>query len=55
MWFLRRMLRISWTAKKSNKTVTVLTQHNHSYMEYVNAQQTFLVCDEKRENRTSCY
>ena len=39
MWFLRRMLRIPWTAKKTNKMVLKEVETNRSLMQRIRKQQ----------------
>ena len=56
MCFLWRMLRISWTAKKSNETVLRKANERRSFINRIRKCQAtfFWPCDEKRETRTSC-
>ena len=39
MWFLRRMLRIPWTAKKTNEMVLKEAETNRSLMQKIRKQQ----------------
>ena len=39
MWFLRRMLRISWTANKTNKMVSKEAETNRSLVQNIRKQQ----------------
>ena len=39
MWFLRRMLRIPWTAKKTNEMVLKEAESNRSLMQKIRKQQ----------------
>ena len=50
MWFLRRIIRISWTAKKSNETVL----QEADTKSLITPSNFFLTCDAKREIRISC-
>ena len=56
MWFLRRMQRISWTAKKSNETVLQEAETTRSLINRPCECKAsfFWPCDEKWETRTSC-
>ena len=49
MWFLlRRMLRISWTEKKSNEALLREADATRS-LNRIRKRNPFLTCDEKRE------
>ena len=55
MQFHRRMLRISWTAKKSNEAILREADRTRSLINRVRNRKAtfFLTCREKRETRTS--
>ena len=56
MWFLRRMLRISTTARETNETVLREVDVTRSRINRIHKRQEnlFWQCVEKRESRTSC-
>ena len=57
MWFLRRMLRISLTAGKSNKTVLRDADTHgitHKENKYYRLYNRFQPCDEKKGTGASC-
>ena len=54
MWFLRRMVGISWTAKKLNRTVFREDHATRCLKNIIRKRQAFWPCDEKRETRASC-
>ena len=53
MWFLKRKLWISGTAKKSNKTVGKGADTTRLLINRI-PDNLFWQCDEKRDTRTAC-
>ena len=55
MWFFRRMLRFSWTVKKSKEIdLREAGTIRSLIIKYVTPSNIFWSCDEKRETRTYC-
>ena len=54
MWFLWRMLRFSWTAKKSNKTVLRVAETTRSLIYRISKGQVTFGHVMRRETGTSC-